>query len=220
VKGKYGYLSPESADGKEVDGRSDLFSLGIILWELLAGRRLFQGENDLQTLQRVKEARIPGLAPLCADLHPELEAIIRRALTADRDRRYATAREFGTELNRFLFAAGLSVDSYDVARYLEFALHPDTATMSVPAVMRVRPLPSMAAVALELETAEPAVSAATLLKTATQPVLDAPALAAAPAPAEQPADGQRRWVRPILLLLLLAACMGAAYYYGLESASR
>ena len=220
VKGKYGYLSPESADGKEVDGRSDLFSLGIILWELLAGRRLFQGENDLQTLQRVKEARIPGLAPLCADLHPELEAIIRRALTADRDRRYATAREFGTELNRFLFAAGLSVDSYDVARYLEFALHPDTATMSVPAVMRVRPLPSMAAVALELETAEPAVAAATLLKTATQPVLDAPALAAATAPAEQPADGQRRWVRPILLLLLLAACMGAAYYYGLESASR
>lgn len=220
VKGKYGYLSPESADGKEVDGRSDLFSLGIILWELLAGRRLFQGENDLQTLQRVKEARIPGLAPLCADLHPELEAVIRRALTADRDRRYATAREFGTELNRFLFAAGLSVDSYDVARYLEFALHPDTATMSVPAVMRVRPLPSMAAVALELETAEPAVAPATLLKIATQPVLDAPALAVAPALNEQPADGQRRWVRPFLLLLLLAACMGAAYYYGLESASR
>jgi hypothetical protein len=78
----------------------------------------------------------------------------------------------------------------------------------------------MAAVALELETAEPAVAAATLMKTVAQPALDAPPLAATTAPTEQPTDGQRRWVRPFLLLLLLAACMGAAYYYGLESASR
>ena len=92
--------------------------------------------------------------------------------------------------------------------------------MPVPAVMRARPLPSMAAVALELETAEPAVAAATLMKTVAQPALDAPPLAATTAPTGQPADGQRRWVRPFLLLLLLAACMGAAYYYGLGSASR
>ncbi len=221
VKGKYGYLSPESADGKEVDGRSDIFSLGVILWELLAGRRLFQGDNDLETLQQVKQARIPALAPLCADLHPELEAIVRRALAGDRDRRYATAREFGTELNRFLFAAGLSVDSYDVAGYLAFALHPDTATMPVPAVMRVRPLPAMAAVALELETAEPAVAPARLLTTAARPASVARPPTAQPQPTQPPpAAGQRRWVRPFLLLLLLAACMGAAYYYGLESASR
>lgn len=220
VKGKYGYLSPESADGQEVDGRSDIFSLGIILWELLAGRRLFQGDNDLETLQRVKQARIPGLAPLCADLHPELEAIVRRALAGDRDRRYATAREFGTDLNRFLFAAGLSVDSYDVAQYLDFALHPDTATMPVPAVMRIRPLPSMATVALELETAEPAVGPEQLLATSAQTAVASAQPAAQAEPATPPAVGPRRWVRPFLLLLLLAACMGAAYYYGLESASR
>jgi serine/threonine-protein kinase len=220
VKGKYGYLSPESADGQEVDGRSDIFSLGVILWELLAGRRLFQGDNDLETLQRVKQARIPGLAPLCADLHPELEAIVRRALAGDRDRRYATAREFGTDLNRFLLAAGLSVDSYDVAQYLDFALHPDTATMPVPAVMRIRPLPSMATGALELETAEPAVGPVQLLATAAQPAVASAQTAAQAEPATPPAEGQRRWVRPFLLLLLLAACMGAAYYYGLESASR
>ena len=220
MKGKYGYLSPESADGQEVDGRSDIFSLGVILWELLAGRRLFQGDHDLETLQRVKQARIPGLAPLCADLHPELEAIVRRALAGDRDRRYATAREFGTDLNRFLFAAGLSVDSYDVAQYLDFALHPDTATMPVPAVMRIRPLPSMATVALELETAEPAVGPAQLLATAAQPAVASAQPAAQAEPAAPPAEGQQRWVRPFLLLLLLAACMAAAYYYGLESASR
>lgn len=220
VKGKYGYLSPESADGQEVDGRSDIFSLGVILWELLAGRRLFQGDNDLETLQRVKQARIPGLAPLCADLHPELEAIVRRALAGDRDRRYATARDFGTDLNRFLFATGLSVDSYDVAQYLDFALHPDTATMPVPAVMRIRPLPSMATVALELETAEPAVGPAQMLATSAQPAVASAQPAAQAEPATPRAEGQRRWGRPFLLLLLLAACMGAAYYYGLESASR
>lgn len=220
VKGKYGYLSPESADGQEVDGRSDIFSLGIILWELLAGRRLFQGDNDLETLQLVKQARIPGLAPLCADLHPELEAVVRRALAADCDRRYATARDFGTDLNRFLFAAGLSVDSYDVAEYLEFALHPDTATMPMPAVMRIRPLPSMATVALELEAADPAVGPAQLMATTVQPAVAAAQSGAQAEPAAPPAEEQRRWIRPFFLLLLLAACMGAAYYYGLESASR
>lgn len=220
VKGKYGYLSPESADGQEVDCRSDIFSLGVILWELLAGRRLFQGDNDLETLQRVKQARIPGLAPLCAGLHPELEAIVRRALAGDRDRRYATAREFGTDLNRFLFATGLSVDSYDVAQYIDFALHPDTATMSVPAVTRIRPLPSVATVALELETAEPAVGPAQLLATEAQPAVASAQPAAQAEPAAPPAEGQRRWVFPFLLLLLLAACMAVAYYYGLESASR
>ena len=145
---------------------------------------------------------------------------MRRALAGDRDRRYATAREFGTDLNRFLFAAGLSVDSYDVAQYLDFALHPDTATMPVPAVMRIRPLPSMATVALELETAEPAVGPAQLMATAAQPAVASAQPAAQAEPTAPPAEGQQRWVRPFLLLLLLAACMAAAYHYGLESASR
>ncbi len=227
VKGKYGYLSPEAASGIEVDARSDLFSLGIILWELLAGRRLFAAETDLETLQRVQEARVPALAPLCADLHPELEAIIRRALTADRERRYATAREFGTDLTRFLFAAGISVSSYDVAQYLEFALHPDTATMPVPAVARVRPLPSVTTVARELDASEQAVRPAELLVTGAQlvsppqPEATAAAGAAAAAPAVvEKAASSSPVLRVVLLLLLLIACMGAAYYYGLESASR
>lgn len=224
VKGKYGYLSPEAANGLEVDARSDIFSLGIILWELLAGRRLFAGETDLATLQRVQEARVPALAPLCVDLHPELESIVRRALAADRDKRYATAREFGTDLTRFLFAAGLSVTSYDVAQYLEFALHPDTATMPVPAVAKVRPLPSVSMVAAELASAERAARPAELLVTGapasavTPPVSEPPATPST-APAI-PAGASSPWLRTLLLLVLLVACMGAAYYYGLESASR
>lgn len=218
VKGKYGYLSPEAASGDPVDGRSDIFALGIILWELLAGRRLFHGENDLETLQRVKEARIPPLAPLCADLHPELEAIIRRALLADPSRRYPSARELGTDLSRFLYAAGISVSSYDVAHYLAFALHPDAATMQVPAVTRVRPLPSVTTVSLALQEAEEAVQPAPMMATGALPAPPAPESAPqAEAPAQPSAP---RPLRTLLLLLLLAASLAAAYLLGAASASR
>lgn len=227
VKGKYGYLSPEAANGLEVDARSDIFSLGVILWELLAGRRLFAGETDLETLKRVQEAHIPPLGPLCADLHPELEAMVRRALAADRDERYASARAFGTDLTRFLFASGLSVTSYDVAQYLAFALHPDTATMPVPAVARVRPLLSVSTVTLELEASERVARPAELLVTGALPALPPASLQGdavpLPTPGSSPVAPARTsspWVRTLLLLVLLAACMGAAYYYGLESASR
>ena len=219
VKGKYGYLSPEAAAGEAVDARSDIFALGIILWELLAGRRLFHGENDLVTLQRVKEARVPALAPLCADLHPELEAIIRRALNADPARRYQTARELGTDLTHFLFAAGISVSSYDVAHYLAFALHPDAATMQAPAVTRVRPLPSVTTVSVALQEAEAAVQPAPMMATAALPVAEAAAPAVPPAPAAEPAPATRP-LRTLLLLLLLAASLAAAYFLGVASGSR
>src|SRR5438046_5358694 len=61
IKGKFSYLSPEAAKGATVDARTDIFAVGIILWELLAGRRLFMGESDLEIVRMVQSARVPSI---------------------------------------------------------------------------------------------------------------------------------------------------------------
>jgi len=115
VKGKFGYLSPEATQGVEVDARADVFAAGIILWELLAQKRLFLGENDLQTVMQVRAAIIPPLAPLNTNVPQDLEKIIAKSLARDPDKRYMTAREFGRALNAFLFKYGKPVGAHDVA---------------------------------------------------------------------------------------------------------
>lgn len=115
VKGKFGYLSPEATRAEEVDARTDIFAVGIILWEMLAGRRLFLGESDYQTIKHVQDALVPPLGPLNKDVPPELEKIISRALARDADKRYQTARELGRALTALLFKMGRPVGAHDVA---------------------------------------------------------------------------------------------------------
>jgi len=118
VKGKFGYLAPEAALGSPVDSRTDIFAVGIVLWEMLAGRRLFQGATDLETLQLVRKAEIPSLRALNPGVKPELEAIVRAALAREPDARIGTTRELGTLLTRQLFSQGVSVTSYDLAAFV------------------------------------------------------------------------------------------------------
>ena len=115
VKGKFGYLSPEAAQGLEIDHRTDIFAVGIILWEMLAGRRLFLGETDFGTVKLVQEAKIPSLSALNSAVPPELEPILSRALARDPAERYASARDFGRDLTSFLFRLGRPVTAYDIA---------------------------------------------------------------------------------------------------------
>ncbi|MCB9506106.1 MAG: serine/threonine protein kinase [Myxococcales bacterium] len=118
VKGKFGYLSPEAALGQEIDQRTDVFAVGIVLWEMLIGKRLFQGKTDLETLQLVRKAEIPPMRPMNSGVHPDLEAIVRRALAREPKDRIVTAREMGTLLTRYLFSQGVSVTSYDLAAFV------------------------------------------------------------------------------------------------------
>src|SRR5215469_11082992 len=80
IKGKFSYLSPEAAMGQDVDSRTDIFAVGIILWEMLAGQRLFLGETDFQTVKKVQEAKIPSLMPLNKKVNADLERIVMRSL--------------------------------------------------------------------------------------------------------------------------------------------
>ncbi len=119
IKGKFSYLSPEAAKGGTVDARTDIFAVGIILWELLAGRRLFMGESDLETVRMVQSARIPAIREFNRNVPVELEQVMLKALTEDPEARYARARDFGTALNELLFKLGRSVSSFDIAQLVE-----------------------------------------------------------------------------------------------------
>ncbi len=114
IKGKFSYLSPEAAMGQDVDARTDIFAVGIILWELLAGQRLFLGDTDFQTVKKVQQAQIPAISQLNKAVPPELEKIINRSLARDPNARYRTAKELAKDLNKFLFDFGKPVSSLDI----------------------------------------------------------------------------------------------------------
>jgi len=115
VKGKFSYLSPEAASGLEVDNRADVFAVGIILWELFTGRRLFYGDTDYQTVELVRQARVPSIAALNPEIEPELEAVVRKALARDPDERYQSAADLGDALAQYLFSRRMKVTARDIA---------------------------------------------------------------------------------------------------------
>lgn len=102
LKGKYGYMSPEQADGQGIDPRTDIFSLGIVLWELLANDRLFTSNSEAAILRKIRECQIPSIRKINPSVPPELESIVNKALAKDKSLRYQTAAAFHRDLNRFL----------------------------------------------------------------------------------------------------------------------
>jgi serine/threonine-protein kinase len=122
VKGKFSYLSPEAALGQHVDARTDVFAMGIVVWEMLAGRRLFLGETDFQTVKLVQQAQIPSLARINPEVDAELEKVIGGALTQDVSKRYQTARDFQDALAGYLFSRKLKVTAFDIATLVKQAI--------------------------------------------------------------------------------------------------
>lgn len=122
IKGKFSYLAPEAAMGHEVDPRADIFAVGIILWEMLAGRKLFLGESDYETVRLVQQANIPSLSEINHKVPPGLERIILKALARDLNQRYAHSLELAADLNAFLYHHGQPVGPWDIARLVLDAL--------------------------------------------------------------------------------------------------
>ncbi|EPX64799.1 Serine/threonine-protein kinase Pkn6 [Cystobacter fuscus DSM 2262] len=94
LRGTLPYMSPEQVLSQPVDTRSDLFSVGIILWELLTCRRLYTGEGEAELMHRVRDARAPLLSTLVPGLPDYAEQVVRKALFADKARRFQSAAEF------------------------------------------------------------------------------------------------------------------------------
>ncbi len=105
LKGKFAYMAPEQTQGNDVDKRIDIFAAGIVLHEVLTGRRLFKGDNDLQTVEKVRQCDVPPPSlqnPLCP---PELDAVILKALSRNRDDRYQTGADMADALDDVVHAA-------------------------------------------------------------------------------------------------------------------
>jgi serine/threonine-protein kinase len=125
LKGKLAYMAPEQARGGVVDRRADLFACGIVLWESLATKRLFKGDGEAETLNRVLYDPIAAPTSVRPDVPMALEAVCMKALSRDVDQRYATAQEFGDELEKAARALNSVGSVRDVAECLQEVIGSD-----------------------------------------------------------------------------------------------
>jgi serine/threonine protein kinase len=119
IKGKFGYMSPEQAAGREVDQRSDVFAAGILLFEMLTLERLFHSDQDTETLERIKRADVPTPSKLNPALSPRLDAIAFKALARRPEDRYQNAEQMRQAVLRHLFEIQGEASSASLSAYLK-----------------------------------------------------------------------------------------------------
>jgi TonB family protein len=135
LKGKLQYMSPEQAWGRVVDARSDIFSLGSVLFEMLTGRRLFAGESEISVLEAVREARIQSVREIEPGISGSVDAVVRRALAKDPDDRYQTAGEMQKELETILYGFKPTPSQSELAAFMHrlYGEEIDQAAGALPA---------------------------------------------------------------------------------------
>ena len=119
LKGKLQFMSPEQVMGEDVDARTDQFAMGVVLWELLTGQRLFQGDNEIQILRAVSTQPIARPSAMTPGIPPELESVVMRMLDRDKTKRYASCAEAADELGAWLSSGSRRVGEADVAVFIK-----------------------------------------------------------------------------------------------------
>jgi serine/threonine-protein kinase len=121
LKGKYAYMSPEQIMGQPLDARSDLFSLGICMYELLVSRRLFKRDNELNIINDILEGEVPPPSSVRPDVPAELDALVLKALHKEREKRFQSAQEFQQALEGWLRTQPMQVSSGEVSDFMGLA---------------------------------------------------------------------------------------------------
>jgi serine/threonine protein kinase len=119
LKGKFGYMSPEQVRGLPIDKRSDIFAVGIVLYELLTGERLFVGETDFSTLEKVRNVEIVPPSSYNKKIPAELERLMLKALARDPEDRYSNAIDLHDDLQSFLYSIGEFYSRKDLAGWMK-----------------------------------------------------------------------------------------------------
>ena len=118
LKGKFSYMSPEQVSGQPIDRRSDIFSLGVVFFEMLTGKRLFLGKNDVETLEKIRKAEVMPPSYFNSAVPPELDRIVLKALAKDREERYQWASEFSEDLKKFSYSSGKTFSRQDMMNFM------------------------------------------------------------------------------------------------------
>lgn len=209
LKGKLLYMSPEQATGQPVDNRSDLYSLGLVLFELLTGERCFQADSELGVLEKVRLGRVSDLLTLNPRVSREMAGIVNRALQKSVDHRYPSARFLERDLRDYLQRQGTPVAEHDVAEYMQALLNGSSEHLQALASTRF-PVPvSLTSGAHRLPVERTATTAPALEFSAP----GVPEAAPAEAPAGPALPGRPRWLLPVILglavlLVILLAIAG------------
>ncbi len=151
LKGKVPYMSPEQARGEEVDWRSDVFAVGVMLFELTTGKRLFKGSTEYETLKLIIERDYPRPSWVSTGYPPALEAIVMRALEKDREKRYQSAREMQADLEAFVRNEKLPVSSIALAEFMK-SLFEEKLAAQKEALMQGRQLAEIIAAEVNHQT--------------------------------------------------------------------
>ncbi len=127
LHGKVNYMAPEQVRGLECDHRSDVFSLGVVGYEMIAGRRPFEGDSDVAVLEKIRTMNLEPLESAAPGVDPDLAAIVSRALQADPDSRWQSAEEFSAALLAWAHAHGINLMSAGMAGLLREHMSADQA---------------------------------------------------------------------------------------------
>jgi eukaryotic-like serine/threonine-protein kinase len=139
LKGKVPYMSPEQARGDNIDARSDIFSTGVMLFELTTGKRLFKGTSEYETLRLICERDYPRPSDVRSDYPPDLEPIVMKALAKDANDRYQTAREMQADIEGFVRRHQIAVSHIALNQFMQ-GLFEDKLAMQKEALLQGKQL--------------------------------------------------------------------------------
>ncbi|HYX93071.1 MAG TPA: serine/threonine-protein kinase, partial [Myxococcaceae bacterium] len=125
LKGKFGYMSPEQVRGFEIDRRSDVFAVGVLLYEMLTGAKLFAGESDFSTLEKVRNAEVPLPTGINPNIPAGLEKVVLKALAREPEDRYQWPSDLHEDLMRYLVAGDQVYSSKHLAGFMKSAFAED-----------------------------------------------------------------------------------------------
>ncbi|MCB9727427.1 MAG: serine/threonine protein kinase [Deltaproteobacteria bacterium] len=192
LQGKFGYMSPQQAAGAPLDARSDQFAVGVVAWEMLVGRRPFDGASDLETLDRIRHAPAPPLAEARPDLPAEITGAVDRMLAKEPEQRFPTAGDAARALHAHLFRVGELVGAREIGDWVADVLDaapeglraPSSAGLSLDDALR-----------LSLESGKPARAPATV-SVAPAPLAERPSAASGALAAFEGAPGASTLATP------------------------
>src|SRR5689334_4321770 len=125
LKGKFGYMSPEQVRGLPIDRRSDIFAVGVILYEMLTGEKLFVGESDFSTLEKVRNAKVTPPKRLVPSIPDDLERVVLKALAREAEDRYQWPSDLQEDLMRFLVSADVIYTNRQLSGFMRDAFAED-----------------------------------------------------------------------------------------------